>query len=356
VTRDLQRCGRSLAIWLVLLSPGASAFAQGFGGTVSDHLVRGDSLLAQGKTAEAIVQFQEARTLCPTPAEIVASLQGEAKGRLMQNETLPAVGLLEEAATRFPDDPRASNLLYEAGFAAQRSGEIDKAVGLYRRALERNPTKDIVPGLKFQIAQSLRLRGRQGEVLDILKDFEKDYPDHAMLPTVLYTIAIANHDLFTSSGERARLEEAAAIYKRLIEKFPGSPSAIEAHFELGLVQLELGRRSEAAESFNRFVTLNPGSPVAAAALEDAGDMMLFRSPKESAQLYALARVKGKANPKPSDPTLGLGRWLTLKETVAGALSRPWVLGILGVIALGAVVLAGRLIVRRFRKTPAPASA
>jgi len=356
VTRDLLRCGRSLAISLVLLCSGASAFAQGFGGTVSDHLVRGDSLLAQGKTAEAIVQFQEARTLCPTPAETVAALQGEAKGRLMQNETLPAVGLLEEAATRFPDDPRASNLLYEAGYAAQRTGEIDKAIGLYRRALERNPTKDIVPGLKFQIAQALRLRGRQGEVIDILKDFEKDYPDNALLPTVLYTIAIADHDLAASSGGRPRLEEAVAIYKRLIEKFPGSPAAIEAQFELGLVQQELGRRSEAAESFNRYVTLNPGSPVAAAALENAGDLKFFRSPKESAQLYALARVKAKANPKPGDPALGLGRWLTLKETLAGALSRLWVLGILGVVALGAVVLLGRLIARRFRKAPAPASA
>src|SRR5213593_2802541 len=96
--RRLLRRVRLLAVLPALLCPAAAVFAQGFGGTVSDHLVRGDSLLAQGKSAEAIVQFQEARTLCPTPAEIVAALQGEAQGHLMQNETLPAVGLLEEAA------------------------------------------------------------------------------------------------------------------------------------------------------------------------------------------------------------------------------------------------------------------
>src|SRR4029077_19354629 len=37
--------------------------AQGFGGTVSDILVRADSLLAQNRANEAIVQYQEARTL-----------------------------------------------------------------------------------------------------------------------------------------------------------------------------------------------------------------------------------------------------------------------------------------------------
>ena len=354
--RRLVQRARSLAVLPLLLCPATVAYAQGFGGTVADHLVRGDSLLAQGKTAEAIVQFQEARTLCPTPAEIVAALQGEAQGRLMQDEALPAVGLLDEAATRFPDDPRASNLLYQAGLAAQRAGEADKAIQLYRRALDRNPTQDIVPALKFQIAQALRLLGRPGEVIDLLKDFEKDHPEHRLLPNVLYTMAIAEHDVATSSRERAKFEESAAIYKRLIEKFPGRPAAIEAHFELGLVLMELGRDAEAADYFTKYVSMNPSSPVAAAALEKTADLMLFRSPKRSAELYGLARVKATANPKPSDPAFGLGRWLKIKETMADALSRSWVLGILGMVVLGAVALFGRLIMKRFRKAPAPASA
>ncbi len=118
------------AVWTV-----SAALAQGFGGTVSDHLVRGDSLLAQGKGPEAAIQFQEARTLCPTPAEIVSSLQGEARAKLLTGEPLQAVGLLEEAVTRFPDDPRASNLLYQAGLAAQRARDYDRTIDLYRKAL-----------------------------------------------------------------------------------------------------------------------------------------------------------------------------------------------------------------------------
>src|SRR3989442_3936653 len=105
--RRLMHRARSLAILATLLCPATVAYAQGFGGTVADHLVRGDSLLAQGKTAEAIVQFQEARTLCPTPTEIVAALQGEAHGRLRQDEALPAGGLLREGGARFPGHPRA---------------------------------------------------------------------------------------------------------------------------------------------------------------------------------------------------------------------------------------------------------
>ena len=345
-----------MVILMALLCPAARSFAQGFGGTVADHLVRGDSLLAQGKTAEAIVQFQEARTLCPTPAEIVSALRGEAQGHLMQNETLPAVGLLEEAATRFPDDPRASNLLYQAAVAAHKAGEIEKALDLYRRALDRNPTPDIVPGLKFQFAQALRLRVRHAEAIDVLKDFEKDYPGHPLLPNVLYTIAIALHDIGTGNHDQAKLEESATVFKRLIEKYPGRPAAIEAHFEMGLLLQELGKRAEAADYFQKYASLNPNSPFTAGAMRRAADLLLFRSPKESAQLYALAQVKAKVNPQPPSPDYGLGRWLSLKQTLAGALSRLWLLAIFGVIVLGTMVLLGRVIVRRFRKAPAPAGA
>src|SRR2546422_8240119 len=137
--RRLVHRARSLAVLPLLLCPATVAYAQGFGGTVADHLVRGDSLLAQGKTAEAIVQFQEARTLCPTPAEIVAALQGEAQGRLMQDEALPAVGLLREAATPFPGHPRASQLLYQAPPPPLPAGGGGQAVPLYRPALHPQP-------------------------------------------------------------------------------------------------------------------------------------------------------------------------------------------------------------------------
>ena len=347
---------RLAAFLPALLFSFALARAQGFGGTVADHLVRGDSLLAQGRGSEAIVQFQEARTLCPTAAEIVASLQGEARGRLLMNEPLPAVGLLEEAATRFPEDPRASNLLYQAGFAAQRAGEVDKAIDLFKKAIDRNPTPDILPPLKFHLAQAMRLRARPGDAIEVLKDFEKDFPDHSLLPNVLYTLAIAGHDQGTGDGDRGKLEESAAIYRKLIERFPGRPAAIEAHFEMGLVLSELGRGSEAADSFSKYVSMNPGSPVAAAALERAADLTLFRSPRQSAQSYALAQVKAKANPRPSDPALGLSRWLPVKQTVADALSRVWVVAILGVVALAVVLIAGRFGLRLIRKISHPVGA
>ncbi len=354
------RGGRVPAILaLAAVWPVSAALAQGFGGTVSDHLVRGDSLLAQGKGPEAAIQFQEARTLCPTPAEIVSSLQGEARARLLTGEPLQAVGLLEEAATRFPDDPRASNLLYQAGLAAQRARDYDRASDLYRKALGKSPTPDILPALKFQLAHALHRRARQGEVVEILKDFEKDFPDHVLLPNALYELAIATHDLGTDNGDRVKLEEAEAIYKKLIERFPGKPAAIEAHFEMGLVLAELGRRSESANYFTKYVSMNPGAPLAAVALERAADQLLVRSPKQSAQLYALALVKAKANKSTDESGFTLSRWLPAKQRLAEALSRVWVVAIVAIVALGLVFLLGRSVlkrVRRVRKAPDPVGA
>jgi len=299
MTRHIVRVALRLGVLPALVCAGPEIFAQGFGGTVADHLVRGDSLLAQKKGAEAILQFQEARTLCAEPDEIVSALEGEARGHLLQDEMLPAVGLLEEAATRFPDDPRASNLLFQAGSVSQSAGEFDKAIDLYRRALARNPTADILPPLKLQLALALRMTGRAGEAIEVLKDFEKDFPDHGLLSTALYQLAIATHDLGTGNEDRAKLEEAVAIYRKLIEKFPGKPATIEAHFEMGLVLSELRQSAEGADYFTQYVSMNPTSAEAPAALEKAADLLLLRSPKQSAQLYALAQIKAKTNPKPT---------------------------------------------------------
>lgn len=125
---------------------------------------------------------------------------------------------------------------------------------------------------------------------------------------------------------------------------------------MGLVLSELGRRSEAADYFSKYVTLNPASPEAATALERVADRKLLRSPTQSAQFYALALVKAKANPKPSDPAYALTGWLPLKHTVADLLSRVWVLAILGVVILGVALLAGRVVLRRFRKASNPVGA
>jgi len=341
---------------LSVVWPVSSALAQGFGGTVADHLVRGDSLLAQGKGSEAAIQFQEARTLCPTPAEIVASLQGEATAKILTGEPLQAVGLLEEAATRFPDDPRAANLLFQAGMAAQKARDFERAVELYRKALGKNPTPDILPTLKFQMAHALRLLARQGEAVEMLKDFEKDFPESPLLPNALYTLAIARHDLGTLNHDRAKLEEAVTAYKQLIERFQGRPAATEAHYEIGLVLTELGRRSEAADYFSKYVSMSPGSPLAARALEKAGDLTLIRSPRQSAQLYALAMVKDKANKQNTEPQYAPSRWLAQKQRLADALSKVWVVALVAIVALGLVLALGLLIlkwIRRIRKAPDP---
>ena len=331
-----------LGLALGLLAGSPPARAQGFGGTVVDHLVRGESLLAQQKPNEAMVQFQEARTLCATPAEEVTSRQGEARALLALEQLLPAAGLFEEAATLFPADPRAPDLLYNAGVARLKAGEINKAIDLLRRCLARSPTADLLPLAKFQLAQAYRNTGQQEQVIATLKDFETESPGHRLLPNVLYSIAIANHDL-------QNLAESETIYRALLDRYPQSMAATEAHFELAWVLADQGRAAEAAELYQAYVTRHPASPVAAAALERAADLLLLRSPGKSRDLYALAVVKANANPQPPLDTLRLGRWLPLKKAVAATLSRPWVLALLGLVAIAGIGAGGRWLLSRRRR-------
>jgi tetratricopeptide (TPR) repeat protein len=316
-------------------------FAQGFGGTVEDTLVRADALLAQQRANEAIVQYQEARTLCPTPAQIVASLQGEARAHMMIKEYLPAAGLLEEAAQRFPDDPRLADILYLAGLARREGGDVAGAVPLLQKAMEHNPTPDLVPAMKYQLAQALRMSGRPNEVIPLLKDFETEYDKSPLIPNVLYVLAISQHDSRDLAG-------AEATYRHLIETYPHTQATLEAFYDLADVLAARGNRKDAEEYFRRFANGNPNSPVAARSLERAADMNLFVSPKTAAILYGVARVKAQQNPVPPAEDLQISRYLGAKLWLADMLSRTPVLIGVGVVAVLALAGIAWGVSRRFR--------
>jgi len=341
-----------VAAALVLLSAvGAAppAFAQGYGGTVADILARAESLLSQNRANEAIVQYQEALTLCATPAETVGALEGEARAHMAIQEYLPAAGLLEEAAQRFPDDPRVADLLFMAGVARRQGDDFAAAAPLLRRALEHNPTPDIVPGITFELARALRLTGKPGEVVELLKDFETTFAMSPLIPNALYALAIAQHD----AGDLAGSE---TTYRHLIEAYPHTQATLESFFELGQVLAERGgRRAEAAEFFRRYANGAPGSPVAARSMERAADLTFFTSPKEAGLYYGVAQAKAQTNPTPSTPDLQVSRWLGTKKAIADALSSVWVVTLIAVLGLALAGGAFVLVRRRRRAGTAPAA-
>lgn len=326
----------------VLLAATAPAAAQGFGGTVSDILVRADSLLAQDRINEAIVQFQDVRTLCPTPGEIVSSLQGEARAHIAIKEYLPAAGLLEEAVQRFPDDPRQPDLLFLAGSARRQGGDLKGSIPLLQKALEAEPTPDLLAKIKYQLANSLRLTGEAGKAAPLVTDFETEFPDNPLIPNALYTAAIALHD-------SRELDKSETIYRRLIEKYPHTQAALEALFELGVVLAERGKRAEASECFRRYSNGSPSSPIAARAMERAADLTFLSSPSDAALYYGVALMKAQSNPTPPTPELAVSRWLGTKRAMADALSRPWVLAMLAAVAILVVAAVAWVGLRRWRR-------
>ena len=324
------------AVLAAVLAGAVPAFAQGYGGTVEDVLVRGESLLAQDRVNEAIVQFQEVRTLCPTPGQSVTSFQGEARAHIAIKEFLPAAGLLEEAAQSFPDDPRLADVLYLAGVARRQGGDLKGAIPILEKALESKPTPDLLPAIKYQLANVLRLSGQAEKAAPLVADFETEFPQHQLIPNALYTAAIAFHD-------SRDLEKSEATYRHLVETYPRTQAALESLYELGAVLAERGKRSEASEFFRRYSNGNPSSPEAARAMERAADMTFFSSPSDAALYYGVAQVKAQANPAPPIPDLAVSRWLGTKLTIARALSQVWVLALLAgvlVLAAGAAVWFG----------------
>jgi Tfp pilus assembly protein PilF len=140
---------------------------------------------------------------------------------------------------------------YPSGFLAyvsrgqynSRSGQLDRALADYNRALALNPN----------MVEALTNRGtvlaRMGDYTGAMRDF-----DAAIRTNPRYAQAYKNRGVALS--QLKRYEEAIADFRKLLELTPGD-AAITS--EIGVSYLRLDRPQEALAEFNRAIALAPNS-------------------------------------------------------------------------------------------------
>ncbi len=198
------------------------------------YLNFGDAMLASGDAKASIDLYKKAIELRPEYAEAHNSL---GVAQLTLGDPIEASPWLEKAARLKPDFAIAHHNL---GNAYQQVGRFEDAVSSYKKAIElgRYPESYLALGLSF-----LDIHHRSGgkesldSCIDAFQNAVAARPDYAE----------AENNLGIALRQDGRLDEAVAVYKKLIERAP----AYEAYQNLGLILEKQSHLDEAIANYQR---------------------------------------------------------------------------------------------------------
>ena len=165
------------------------------------------ALETAGRVDEAITELEAARVTQPGTAIVDETL-----GRIYYNrgDFAKALPLLEAVAGRTRDPV----VLQQLAYAAEKSGDRERAISTYRDVLNAQPGADVARGL---LAESLLAAGRNNEALTVLQEGLQRAPDAPLLQRGIGS-------LYERSGRPA---EAAAAYREYARLAPSAPDAAD---------------------------------------------------------------------------------------------------------------------------------
>jgi len=147
------------------------------------------------------------------------NLYGDLEKRLAALETLGGVGAASApGAISAPVTGASEQATYDAGMAALRAGNYDKAVSTFREVVTNYPTGELASNAQFWMGESYYTKGDLESAVTAYRKVLSDWPASRKAPDAMVKLGFSLSDLKKTGEARSTLEE-------VVRKFPGTPAA-----------------------------------------------------------------------------------------------------------------------------------
>jgi tol-pal system protein YbgF len=147
------------------------------------------------------------------------NLYGDLEKRLAALETLGGVGGAGGGGlTPAPVSGGTEQATYDAGMAALRGGNYDKAVATFREVVTNYPTGELASNAQFWIGESYYTKGDLEGAVAAYRKVLSEWPDSRKAPDAMVKLGFSLSDLKRNAEARNTLDD-------VVRKFPGSPAA-----------------------------------------------------------------------------------------------------------------------------------
>lgn len=235
------------------------------------HLLRARCRLEAGDTDSAAAELE------PLRGDGDADLASEAaywlaRCRLRGDRPSEAVGILDDALSRRPDNRLRAEMMYDRAVGLVRCGEVRRAADGLGEFLQAYPKHDLTPDALHLLACALhQLKDYDGAAARC-REFLKRFGGHALACEV---------EFLAAEGEylAGRLEGAVDGYRAVLERAQRGVEADKARYRLGLALHRLGRTEEAYA----YLSATPAAAEFGAAALVLGDIHFQRGEWEEAE-------------------------------------------------------------------------
>ncbi len=286
----------------------------------------GSALLATGDTREAIAVLRRAASAASTQPGLLREIDELLVEAYRREGRLPElVAELEQRGDTSADRLRLLGRLYE------ETGNMERALAAYRRALQKNPG-DVETRLK--VVQLLELQGDLDAAVKEYDELVRKAPDDAALTQRFVELLLQRGERTRALSQLDRLERSARgdqdtlvvlidFYERIGEsdraeklllRLSGQNVRDPSHLiELGSRHYRDGKRDEAKQTWRRILTVEPDR---AKALVTLGEVYLDHDFTEE----ALASLREALRLKPDDVRVKRALAIALERTGSTATS------------------------------------
>jgi len=216
------------------------------------HIRIGEANIQAGQYPQALKALQEAEKLTPDDPKVHYDL-GLAYDRMEFIDE--AVKEFQKAIALKPDYSEALN--YLGTIYLEKQGKYEEAIVLFKRALA-NPLYETPALPLYNMGRACVAKGDlKGAYASFSEAIRKEPRTHLM-PVLELNLGVIDY-------RQGIYLEAERHLQKSVER---APNLAEAHYWLGMTQMQLRKRKEAAESFRKVIQLAPDSDWAAKSREN----------------------------------------------------------------------------------------
>lgn len=233
---------------------------------------------AQGKPEGALAEIEKVMSERPAGAPQDELMLKKGDIQFAQGDFAGAITQYERVMTMNPSQPVKAKALYQLGRAYEQEENPLKAASFYERVISDAPDSDVVPQAALALGLAQIKARHYTQAVDALKGFERRYPASPLATEAQYQLGVAYSNI---PDKMAALGQ----FQQVIAQHPGDVFADRSRLRTAEIDRDRKRNAAAIDTLSGIVSRRSDDIAGEALLMIGENYLIMKRTKDAMQAY-----------------------------------------------------------------------